>query len=183
MRKQDPKTITLSSGEVLMIREARSEHAQELIDYFNEIAGETNFLSFGAGEFRYTKQEEEQVLRHYQEQDNQIYLIALIRRQIVGAINLHANQKSRMKHIGEFGISVRKKHWNKGIGYLLLQELISWAEINKAIRKINLTVQVENEKAIALYEKFGFEVEGRIRRDSYIDGVFYDTYRMGKLID
>ena len=175
--------INLKSGELLILRQAYRSDAKSIIDYFNSIGGETNFLSFGAGEFRYTIEQEEEILESYLRSDNQVYILAMIKDEVAGAINLGASQKKRLKHIGEFGLSVRKKHWNKGIGTYLLQAMLDWTTTNSFIRKINLIVQVENLKAIALYEKFGFEVEGRIRRDSCIDGKFFDTFRMGKLID
>jgi len=61
--------------------------------------------------------------------------------------------------------------------------MLDWAKTSGVIRKINLNVQTNNEVAIALYEKFGFEKEGTIRRDLYVDGKFYDAYAMGILID
>lgn len=177
------KKLILPTNEILVIREATTEDAQFIINYFNTIAGETTFLSFGAGEFQYTREEEVQILYNYQMTDNQVYFVGLINDQIAGIINLHASQKQRLKHIGEFGLSVRKVHWGKKIGTLLLQTLLEWAHSNRIIRKINLTVQEDNTKAIALYQKYGFEVEGKIRRDSCINGLFKNTLKMGILID
>lgn len=86
-------------------------------------------------------------------------------------------------HIGDFGVTVRKDHWGKGIGSSLIETMLKWAKASDVIRKINLNVQTNNETAIALYKKFSFEIEGTIRRDSFIDGKFYDAYAMGILID
>ena len=46
--------------------------------------------------------------------------------------------------------------------------------------KVNLDVRIDNEKAIHLYEKFGFEKEGTIKKCLFIDGVYYDNYIMGR---
>ena len=51
------------------------------------------------------------------------------------------------------------------------------------IRKINLRVHVNNLRAIKLYERFGFKVEGRITREYSVDGQFYDNLAMGLHID
>ena len=103
--------------------------------------------------------------------------------EIAGVLYLKSSSRPRLRHLGEFGLSVRKKHWGKGIGTLLLQSMLEWAAATKIIRKINLYVHKTNTKAIALYEKFGFEKEGLIRREIFFNGEFHDTYVMGVLID
>jgi len=44
-----------------------------------------------------------------------------------------------------------------------------------------LTVYVDNEPAIRLYQKFGFEVEGTRRKDVFRDGQYVDSYAMARL--
>lgn len=64
-----------------------------------------------------------------------------------------------------------------------MRQLLCFAERSESIAKIDLEVKKENRRAIALYKHFGFVVEGMTRRALFIDGVFYDTIRMGKCID
>lgn len=40
-----------------------------------------------------------------------------------------------------------------------------------------------DDRAINLYKKFGFEVEGLIRRSFFVNGTYYNAYHMGKIID
>lgn len=81
------------------------------------------------------------------------------------------------------GITVRKPYWGLGIGKLLLKYLIDWAKGTGIIRKINLRVRSDNEKAIKLYEKYNFKKEGTLLRDFCINEKFYDSICMGLLID
>lgn len=178
-----PKHIKIKSGEELIIREAIAADAPTLIEYVNEVAGESDFLTFGAGEFKKTIEEEQKILTKHYESKNQIFLIAEIDEKIVGLLNVNASKKERLKHIGEIGISVRKNHWDKGIGSTLIETMLEWAKSSQIIRKINLTVQTNNKVAIALYKKFGFETEGTLKRDAFINRKFYDAYTMGILID
>lgn len=178
-----PRHLTTKNGEPLLIREAHKKDASALIDYVQKVAAETDFLTFGEGEFNLTVSDEEAFIENSRMAPNQLALIAVLERRIVGLLHVEGSPKKRLQHIGEFGITVAKDHWGKGIGASLMQSMIDWAQASGVIRKLNLKVQVNNANAVRLYERFGFEKEGRIRRDTCIDGQFFDTYWMGLLID
>lgn len=177
------KHLKTKSGENLVIREAIAADASALIEYVNKVAGESNFLTFGVGDFKKTVEEEKIIIEEHSNAENRIFLVAELNGEIAGLLNVNASSKPRMKHIGDFGVTVRKDHWGKGIGSSLIEVMLEWAKSSGVIRKINLNVQANNEAAIALYKKFGFEIEDTIRRDLFIDGKFYDAYAMGILID
>lgn len=178
-----PKKIQLKTGEMLTIREAQKEDAAAFIAYLNQVVGETDFLTIGKGEFIMTQREEEEILEEYKSATNKIFLVAELDGNIAGILNVDASSKPRQRHMGELGITVRKEYWGKGVGAGLMQSMIEWAKQLGVIRKLNLTVQANNEAAIALYEKCGFEKEGLVKRDAYINGEFYDAYVMGMEID
>lgn len=177
-----PKKIKTKTGEKITIREAKKTDALSLIKYLNTVAGETDFLTFGAGDFKNTIKEEEQIIDEHKKTKNKIFIVAELNKEIIGILNLGANNKPRTKHIGRFGVSVLKKHWGKEIGKNLIATMLEWSKKSGVIRKINLNVQTNNKSAIALYEKFGFEIEGILRRDSFVNGKFFDAYMMGKII-
>jgi RimJ/RimL family protein N-acetyltransferase len=167
----------------IQIREALESDAADLIEYVNKIAGQTNFLTFGEGEFNKTKDQEKEIIKDYKKKDNQIFLLAFHKEKIIGALNVHASQKKRLQHIGEFGISVDENHWKQGIATQLMKHMIDWAKKSKVIRKLNLMVMTNNEAAISLYKKFGFKEEGKITRNTLLNKEFYDDYAMGLEID
>ena len=81
-------------------------------------------------------------------------------------------------------IVVQKAYWNQGLGQILLEEGIEWAHSTGVLRKLVLNVQVRNERAVHLYKKLGFEIEGcQARGACSAEGEFLDVYLMGKLID
>ena len=87
----------------------------------------------------------------------------------------------RKAHAVEFGVGVLQDYWGLGLGSALLRACIDWADAND-VHKINLNVIATNEKAVALYERYGFELEGRLRHDKRLsDGKYYDTIMMGRL--
>jgi len=67
-----------------------------------------------------------------------------------------------------FSIFIKKKWRGYGIGKLLVQAMLDWAQENKLIRKISLFVFSTNKNAIRLYKKLGFRQEGRCPRDMII---------------
>ncbi|MEL6253069.1 MAG: GNAT family N-acetyltransferase [Bacteroidota bacterium] len=175
--------ISLSSGEIALVREARKTDAASLITYVNQVGGETDFLTFGGGEFSKTVAEEAAIIEEHRITLNRIFIIVEVEGEIAGILNVNASTKARLQHIGTFGITVLKKYWGKGIGSLLMQAMIDWAKANPIIRKINLEVLTDNPSAIALYKKFGFEIEGTLKRSLFLEGKFFDSYAMGLLID
>jgi hypothetical protein len=53
----EPRKHELKNGRVLLIREVAVEGARALLDYVQRISGESDFLSFGPGEFELTESE------------------------------------------------------------------------------------------------------------------------------
>ncbi|UFJ43312.1 GNAT family N-acetyltransferase [Brevibacillus humidisoli] len=83
----------------------------------------------------------------------------------------------------EFGVCVLQDFWGYGIGKHLLQASISWADSN-GIKKMTLQVLERNEKAIELYKRFGFEIEGIPKNDKLLsDGNYYNAIMMGRWIE
>ena len=78
---------------------------------------------------------------------------------------------------------VLKEFWGKGVGSKLMRYLINWATKNKNIRKINLHTRKGNNRAIKLYEKFGFKKEGESSRFQLIKNKFYSSILMGLELD
>jgi len=140
-------------------------------------------LTYGPGEFNVSIKEEKEVISKHKESASKLFLIACIDEEIVSVLTFATENKKRKTHVGIFGITVKKDFWGLGIGNTMISELVEWAKSTKIIKKINLMVQTNNEKAINLYKKHGFEIEGTHTRDSLIDGIFYDSYSMGLKID
>ena len=177
------KSIELQDGRVVLIRQAVREDAPGVLEYLEKVAGETDFLTFGPGEFNLSVEDEEKFIDERLESVNQLLLVADIESQIVGALSFSSENRPRILHRGEVGVSVLKNYWGLAIGRYLLESLIEWAELKRIIKKINLKVRCENMRAIRLYERMGFVSEGVVSREYFIDGKFYDALLMGLEID
>jgi len=173
------KELILKNGKNLIIRSATKEDATAIVNYVNKIAGESDFLTFGKGEFEITVEKEESILESYIDSDNKIYIVAEIDSEIVGSLNFAGGHRLRTRHTGEFGVSVAKEFWGLGIGEELIRYLIDWAVKGNVVKKINLRVREDNERGVKLYTKLGFKKEGTISKEFYVNGVYYSSIFMG----
>lgn len=175
-------THILEDGKVLVIREALLEDAGELINFVHHISAESDFLTFGAGEFDIEEDQEKELIQTQLDSENQIYLLATIEKEIVAILNFSARNRPRIRHSGELSMVIQKKYWDLGIGSILVDTLIQWARSTHIIKKINLRVRIDNQRAIHLYVKKGFVKEGTLRKEIYVNGTYYDLVWMGMAI-
>jgi RimJ/RimL family protein N-acetyltransferase len=96
---------------------------------------------------------------------------------IIGTATLTFNAMEGFKHKAELSMTVHDGYQDKGIGTAILKHLLEIAKV-KGLRKVGLTVNTDNDKAIHLYKKVGFEIEGKLAEEHYYDGKFKDVYRM-----
>jgi putative acetyltransferase len=113
--------------------------------------------------------------------DNFYSLVAEMDDEIVGQITLEVNTRQRRKHVATLGMAVSEKHRGNGIGSKLLYAVIDLAEKWMAVTRIELEVYTDNEGAIGLYKKFGFEIEGTARKYAFRDGEYIDAYLMARV--
>ncbi len=109
-------------------------------------------------------------------------LVACIRDRIVGGLGLHrGGMRARRVHAASIGMAVHDDWVGRGIGTALLRAAVDLADNWLGLRRLELTVYPDNARAIALYERFGFTVEGRHRDYALRDGVYVDALAMARL--
>ena len=99
---------------------------------------------------------------------------------VVGLISLQP-LSDRRSHVGQLGMFVHDDYQNQGIGSQLMAAIIDLAENWLNLKRLELQVNTDNASAIHLYEKFGFEKEGILRKNAFCDGVYIDAYTMAKV--
>jgi L-phenylalanine/L-methionine N-acetyltransferase len=108
-------------------------------------------------------------------------MVAVVDGEVVGMIGLHCSSRPRVNHRAEIGMMVRDDWHGKGVGKAMMQAVIDLADKWLNPTRIELTVFTDNERAIALYRKFGFEAEGTLRKYAFRDGEFVDAYAMARV--
>jgi ribosomal protein S18 acetylase RimI-like enzyme len=164
-----------------IIRHAAEKDAKNLSEVRVQIDGETENMDREKGESYIDEAEFIQIIKEDIETPVNLFLVAEVNGKIAGFSRCEGNQLRRKSHIVEFGVCVLKEYWGCGIGKNLLKESISWAD-STGIGKITLSVLETNETAIVLYERYGFEVEGILKKDKKLsDGKYYNTVLMGRI--
>jgi putative acetyltransferase len=100
---------------------------------------------------------------------------------IIGSASLKFNSQEALKHKAELGLTVHDDYQNIGIGTALLKHVIDIARMKK-LSKIFLLVSTDNERAIHMYKKAGFEIEGKLCKESYVNDKYRNEYRMAFFI-
>ncbi len=100
---------------------------------------------------------------------------------VVGQIGLHLAKNRRISHKATFGIGVHDDYHGKGIGSKLIEAIVDLADNWLNLHRLELQVNADNEAAIAVYKKFGFEIEGRAKDFAFRDGQLVDVLYMGRI--
>ncbi len=99
---------------------------------------------------------------------------------VIALGGLHVASKHRVRHCADISLIVHADYQNAGIGKDLLTHLLELADKWLLLKRVELEVDAENERAIHLYEKLGFEKEGVEKYASVKDGRLTDIILMGR---
>lgn len=108
-------------------------------------------------------------------------LVAEVEGRVVGQLGLQVCQNPRRRHVAELGMGVAEDYQGQGIGSALLRSALELADQWLNIRRMELTVYSSNEAAIALYERFGFEVEAELADFAFQYGNYVSALCMARI--
>jgi RimJ/RimL family protein N-acetyltransferase len=109
--------------------------------------------------------------------------VALVDDQFAGWCDaIPGDASSGNAHVGRLGMGVAKPFRRQGLGARLMRAVLDKAR-EHGLLKIELAVYASNAGAIALYQRFGFEEEGRRIRGRFVDGHFDDVVLMGLFLE
>ncbi len=150
------KKSLIKNGQVLLVKEAQENEADELIRYVYKIRQDSRFLSFDEGIGNISEDNEKKHVRKCRNSEHHALLIGWLQDEVVGYLAFRSNMWQRLRSAGEFAFSVSKKNWGIGIGNQIMAALLDWARKSKAIKTIEFRVRSDNKRAIEVYRKLGF---------------------------
>ena len=157
----------------IIYREAEPSDAGKFLEYCKIVGSETDNLTFGAEGLPLTISQEADFIRKFAGNPGSIMIVAFDEGELIGtgAVSV-VSGKTRFAHRREIAISVRKDYWGKGIGTGIMNVLMDFAKKSGA-EVLELEVRSDNEAAISLYKKFGFEKIGTNEKFFKINGEFF----------
>lgn len=102
---------------------------------------------------------------------------------VVGTSGLHPVSAGllRRRHVMVLGISVEPGAQGQGVGTALMQAMCDYADHWGQVLRIELNVFTDNARALALYQRFGFVIEGTHRAYALRGGAYVDSHSMARL--
>lgn len=170
--------IVTKAGRILAIRPAEEADATGVIAHLRRVA-EEGLL----GTVTFRTAEEEAAFIRFLTPELYLYLLVVDGGLVVGNIIVSRGTTPTMNHLAGLAMALDQPYRGEGIGSHLLQLALAWAKDTGAEKAI-LSVLVANVPAMALYRKFGFQVEGvRLRQYRKLHGEGYDDeILMGKFL-
>ena len=147
----------------------------------HELEAESTHLGPNGGERKAKESDWYTLLRMLVNRKRMFTFVAEDGGQMVGFISLIFAKFKKFSGNAYITISVRASHRGKNIGTKLMETAESFAR-SKGIRRLELEVFSRNDGAIKLYERLGYEIEGRRRNAVFDNGEFDDVVLMAKFI-
>lgn len=165
------------------IRQARPEDAELLHDHIRRLLEEPDIqIPLHPDEFTLTADQQRQILADAPSPACAVCFVGEADSQIIGEINFKRGARRAFCHVATLGMSVGAAWRNQGVGSRLMTEAMAWAKSTEAVTRIELFVYASNHAAIRLYERFGFEIEGRRRQAVRHHGELVDDLIMARLL-
>ena len=100
----------------------------------------------------------------------------------IGTLSFSADSRKERRHCGVLGISVDAKMRQQGVGSALLSQFLGWASSHQQLRRVELQLTADNAPALALYQRFGFGIEGRQKEALFKNGIYRDVLQMVRFV-
>ncbi len=178
-----PKTVILKDGTVVTLRPEEVGDLEPTWDMFSTLSEESlEFLPIPfnrervEGWFKNIDYEQHLPILGFVDEQGETRVIA--------SATLGFQSLELYRHRAEFGITIHDDYQNRGLGTILTKYLIDIAR-ERGIKKVDLMVVAHNKRAISVYEKLGFEIEGHFRMNhfNHVLNKYCDEYKMGLVLE
>ncbi len=172
------KTIVLPDGAEVLLRSPRVEEATQLLVYLDAVRSETNGIMYSPADRLPSLEEERQWVRGHTGNDDAVHVAAEVGGEIVALAGVDPTRFTRQSHLAGVGISIREKWCSRGLGSILMRELIEWSRERPGLKMLTLCVFANNPRAQAVYRKVGFREDGRLPRRAKVNDDYVDIIEM-----
>lgn len=174
-----PKRVTLKDGTQVILRPSEARFLEPAWEMFSTLSDETlEFLPIP-----FPRERIEGWFSDINYEKN-LPILGFDGDKMITSASLSFNDMPLFSHRAEFGITVRDGYQDKGLGTQLTQYMIDIAR-SLGLKKVDLMVVAHNDRAIKVYEKLGFVIEGRLKMNhfNHVLNEFCDEYKMGLILE
>lgn len=169
-------------GHEILMRPPVPDDAEKMIEGLKLVCDETDYLGRYGDEIKMTTEEERKYIEDMTSSKSNISVVVFCDGEYIGDCSVTGGTCDRLKHRGTLGIALRLKYTGLGIGTLLMENILNEAK-ERGFEQIELEDATKNERALALYKKFGFQICGTLPHHmKYRDGTYTDMYYMVKML-
>jgi len=166
---------------MINVREITPDDAAAYWQLRQQIDRETEFLRFEADNYLRTTQHVRGRIELMLASDNQTILVAEDGDQLIGFLWAGGGLYRHTRHRVHIILGVRQCYYRQGIGTRMLMACEEWAR-RQQLQRLELSVMTHNFPALALYAKYGFQIEGTAPYALCIDGHYIDLHYMSKVL-
>ncbi len=155
------KEYLLRDGTVCTVRSAEADDAAAVLENFRAAHAETDNLLTYPDEIHFGVEDEEKFITKTGSDPRAVELIAVAYGRVIGTAGVSpVGGHDKIMHRAEFGISILREYWGRGIGRALTESCIECARA-AGYSQLELSVVSDNTRAVRLYEHVGFTEYGR----------------------
>lgn len=165
-----------SQSEPLQIRLRDKRDNSDLLELFNQ----ERFLRYASARGPFATAADLQAWLANIACSQRVEVVGVIGEKAIGFGGLYV-MGDGLGHSGWVLLGINESHQAQGVGAKLLRMLMATASLTIGLRRVQLTVFADNDPAIRLYRRFGFEIEGRHRDFVRRDDGFIDAFTMAKV--
>jgi putative acetyltransferase len=173
-----PREITLDDGTLVSFRPEEKLDLEPVWEMFSTLSDDSlQYLPIPI-----TRERVEGWFRDL-DYEKALPILGLVDERVVAVSSLDFGQMKHNMHVATFGITVHDDYQNRGLGTRLTEYMIGIARM-KGLKKVALEVVTQNNKAISVYRRCGFTVEGMLRMNhwNHVLGEYGDDYVMGLIL-
>lgn len=163
------------------IRVATANDAEALFHFGRALLSETDFFLRSSEERAGSIDEMRMIINRFQELPRHLLLNAWKGNFPVGEAVLMGGELQRNRYTATVGVGVLQEHTGKKLGRTLMEGLEHFAH-HAGIHRLELTVMSHNARALRLYEKMQYRIEGMRRESLNVNGSYVDEFSMSKLL-
>ena len=179
-----PETaVTLKDGTKVILRSPQPRDAAQLNEYLRLTSGETHYMVRYPEECDQTLGAAQKRLQAMEDHERSFMLAAFLDGELVGGCSVMAyNGHIKTRHRSSLGISIKQKACDSGLGTAMIDAALCQAKEN-GFAQVELGVFEDNPRARHVYEKLGFQEQGRTLRAFRLkDGTYRDEIQMVKFL-